>query len=410
MPALHGIVGGLAPSEMAETSALVDPGAREFFPRGDHSAMMKALVAGWSDPASTRAWSGVPARLLPLLEARGIDVCPVEVRPSRPLVAAARSLNVVSSYGQLWRERRFLRPLLDRRFATAVDACQPDVILHIARAWGSPAGSRRRPAPLEILLCDTTWHLMRTFGTALTGLSAAAMRDLEATERTTLSRMDHIFVLASHVKDDMADWYGISPDRISVVGTGPGGATPYMGSKDFAHGHVLFVAKGTHPDKGASLLIEAFKATREQLPDRRLVMVGRDDLVPIARSDPRIEVTGYISRERLQRFFESAALFAMTAYNEPLGMVYLEALVTQTPVLGLDRRALPEITKNGRFGFLVSDAHPAAVGDALVNALSDPARLALMGREGQAHVLGSYSWDSMANTIATRMIGLAANA
>jgi Glycosyl transferases group 1 len=372
--------------------------------------MVKAIVAGWSDPASTRAWSGVPARLLPLLEAQGIDVRPVEVRPSRPLVAAARSLNVVSSYGQLWRDRGFLRPALDRGLSAAVDARQPDVILHIARAWASPANSRGRPTPPELLLCDTTWHLDRMFCTALTGLSAAATRDLEENERTTLSRMSHIFVLAGHVKDDMVDWYGISPDRVTVAGAGPGGATPYMGPKDFERGHVLFVAKGTHPDKGASLLIEAFKSTHEQLPDRRLFMVGRDDLVPIARSDPRIEVTGYISRERLQRLFESAALFAMTAYNEPLGMVYLEALVTQTPVLGLDRRALPEITMNGRFGFLVSDARPAAVGDALVNALSDPARLALMGREGQAHVLASYNWDSMANTIATRMIGLAANA
>ena len=372
--------------------------------------MVRALVVGWSDPASTRAWSGVPARLLPLLEAQGIEVRPVEVRPSRPLVAAARSLNMVSSYGQMWRDRRILRPALDRRLSEAVDASQTDVILHIARPWGSPADSRSRPKPAELLLCDTTWHLVGTFGTALTGLSAGAARDLEENERTTLSRMSHIFVLAGHVKDDMVSWYGIRPDRVTVAGTGPGGATSYMGPKDYERGHVLFVAKGTHPDKGASLLIEAFKSTREQLPDRRLVMVGRDDLVPAARSDPRIEVTGYISRERLQRLFESSALFAMTAYNEPLGMVYLEALVTRTPVLGLDRRALPEITMNGRFGFLVGDANPATVGDALVNALSDPARLERMGREGQASVLASYSWERMASTIATRIIGLAANA
>jgi glycosyltransferase involved in cell wall biosynthesis len=372
--------------------------------------MVKALVAAWTDPASTRTWSGVTARLMPLLAAQGIDIWPFEVRPGRPLVAAARSLNLLSSYGQLWRDRGLLRPALDRRLSAAVDACQPDVILHIARAWCSPARSRRRPAPPEILLCDTTWHLIRTFGTALSGLSAAATRDLEKNERTTLSRMSHIFVLAGHVKDDMVAWYGINPDRVTVAGTGPGGATPYTGPKDYARGHVLFVAKGTHTDKGASLLIEGFRSTRERLPDRRLLMVGRDDLVRMARGDPRIDVTGYIPREHLQRLFEDAALFAMPAYNEPLGMVYLEALVTRTPVLGLDRRALPEITLNGRFGFLISDANPAAVGDAIVNALSDPARLELMGRDGQAHVLGLYSWERMASTIATRMIGLAADA
>lgn len=367
--------------------------------------MVRTIVAAWGDPASTRTWSGVPARLLPLLEAQGFDIRPVEVRPGRPLVALARSLNVVTSYERLWRWRGILRPALDRRLAAAVDACQPDFILHIAEAWASPVKARHRPLPVEFLLRDTTWHLTRMFTADIAGLSSTAARELEANERATLSRMSHIFVLAGHVKEDIVDWYGISPDRVTVVGTGPGGATPYFGSKDYERGHVLFVAKETHSDKGASLLIEAFKSAREQLPDRRLVMVGRDDLVSSARSDSRIEVTGYIPRERLQRLFEDSALFAMPAYNEPLGMVFLEALVTRTPVLGLDRRALPEITMNGRFGFLISEASPAAVGRALVDALSDPGRLELMGREGQASVLATYSWERMASTIAAQMIG-----
>ena len=50
----------------------------ESVPCSDRSKMVKAIVAAWSDRASTRTLVRRP-RLLPLLKAQGIDVRPVEV-------------------------------------------------------------------------------------------------------------------------------------------------------------------------------------------------------------------------------------------------------------------------------------------------------------------------------------------
>src|SRR3546814_11340109 len=86
--------------------------------------------------------------------------------------------------------------------------------------------------------------------------------------------------------------------------------------------------------------------------------------------------------------------------NDPWGQVYLEALTSRTPVLGLERNGLPEITENGRHGFMVQQADPVALADAILDAMSAPDRLVAMGHSGQRHVLDNYSWDKVAPAVA----------
>ena len=63
------------------------------------------------------------------------------------------------------------------------------------------------------------------------------------------------------------------------------------------------------------------------------------------------------------------------------------------PVLGLRRNSLPEMTLGGKFGFLVDKPDACLVANALIEALSNPARLEVLGRTGQKHVLANYTWE-----------------
>jgi glycosyltransferase involved in cell wall biosynthesis len=86
--------------------------------------------------------------------------------------------------------------------------------------------------------------------------------------------------------------------------------------------------------------------------------------------------------------------------NDPWGQVYLEAIASLTPVMGLNRHGLPEIVDGGRLGFLVDRAEPAALAEAILNAVADPLRLAGMAEAAQRHVLENYSWKRVAERIA----------
>jgi len=92
-------------------------------------------------------------------------------------------------------------------------------------------------------------------------------------------------------------------------------------------------------------------------------------------------------------------LLVQPMLNDPWGQVYLEAMVSRTPVMGLDRNGLPELVDGGRHGFLVAREDPDALANAILDALSDPGRLERMASVAQRHAVQTYSWDRTAEQI-----------
>lgn len=80
-------------------------------------------------------------------------------------------------------------------------------------------------------------------------------------------------------------------------------------------------------------------------------------------------------------------------------MAYLEALSCRTPLIGLNRYALPEMTQNGKYGFLMEEATPEAFAATLLKACEDPERLRQMGAEGQKYCLEKYTWEQTVETM-----------
>ncbi len=87
-----------------------------------------------------------------------------------------------------------------------------------------------------------------------------------------------------------------------------------------------------------------------------------------------VEYVGFINTDiGKQEFLRNArALLVPSLFNEPFGMVLIEALACGTPVIGLDSGAIPEIIRPGETGFVIAkaaDEHEtaarlaAAVGD-----------------------------------------------
>ena len=107
-----------------------------------------------------------------------------------------------------------------------------------------------------------------------------------------------------------------------------------------------------------------------------------------------------LNTERIDYLYRESTLLVQPMLNDPWGQVYLEAMVSRTPVMGLNRNGLPELVDGGRHGFLVDRADPSALAEAIVSAVSDPGRLESMAATAQRHVLQNYSWGRVAERIA----------
>ncbi len=242
------------------------------------------------------------------------------------------------------------------------------------------------------LLIDSTWHSWSKFETRA-GYSDRLWRDIEVLDRQSFEQAKHIFTLGAHVCDDLVAHYGISRQKCTAIGTGPGALMPYFGPKDYSSRSILFVAKVRFESKGGFLLLEAFKILAARDPAVRLTIVGSDEAVRAAAGIPNVVVKSFVPAAELQELFNQASLFVLPAINEPWGMVYLEAMACRAPIVGLRRGSLPELTLDGQLGFLIDDPDPRQLADALAMALSSATKLEAMGHACQSHVLKTYTWE-----------------
>jgi len=250
------------------------------------------------------------------------------------------------------------------------------------------------------LYCDHTWSLALPWRPDAARMSDKARREAERLERESLSGLEHIFTFGNYVREEIIAHYGIAADRVTAVGSGMGEIDPYFAPRSYVRPELLFIAKHLFKAKGGELLLDAFFRARRQRPELTLTIIGDKRSKRYVPNDSNIRFRGRVPWLELQHLYRTATLLTQPMLNDPWGQVYLEALASRTPVLGLDRHGLPEITEGGRHGFLVAQADPASLAEVILGALCDPGRLAEMGRSGQRHVLNSYSWDRVAERIA----------
>jgi glycosyltransferase involved in cell wall biosynthesis len=266
-----------------------------------------------------------------------------------------------------------------------------------------PIGCGRKDLGRHYIYVDSSFHLLSSNGISqYPSLQTSRFDDLE---KRSFHGAEHLFPISEYVRDDLVGHYDIPEERITVVGTGRGKITPFFGPKEYEDGTVLFVAKERFEEKGGRLLLEAFRAVTAAHPKLKLIMVCERKYQALVESIPNAIFKTSLPWKELEALFHRAALFAMPALHEPWGLVYLEALASRCPVLGLDRNAMREITGGGKYGFLVPHATSAAVAEVLIQAFSDVEKMESMGAAGQNHCLSTYSWARTAALIRQRIAG-----
>ena len=160
---------------------------------------------------------------------------------------------------------------------------------------------------------------------------------------------------------------------------------------------VALFAGVLQPYKAPEVLLDAWAAVRARLPQARLVLAGEGPMEPALRAraaalglDGAVEFAGHLPRPELRRRLDAATCLVLPSRSEGLPRLVIEAMARGRPVVGTRAGGIPELVTDGVTGRLVPTDDPAALADALVEVLADPARAAAMGAEarqiGRAHV------------------------
>ena len=240
-------------------------------------------------------------------------------------------------------------------------------------------------------------------------------------ERTAIEGAEAVIAVSRGVRKDVLSCYpAVNPDRVHVIHNGidpeiyrpqPSPETLTRFGIDPNRPFALFNGRITRQKGLPLLLAAALKLDRQY----QLVVVASSPDTPeiaaeVATLAGRVSsergnlvwIDHFISREDLIHLHSHATVFACPSVYEPFGLVILEAMACETPVVASRVGGIPEIVVEGETGYLVDldpgapDAFTSALAGRLEELLGNTTLAATMGKAGRERVLRHFGWQAIA--------------
>jgi glycosyltransferase involved in cell wall biosynthesis len=265
---------------------------------------------------------------------------------------------------------------------------------HVAlpAAW---AGARRARVPF--VLWASLWGHPRTAAHALSWLPLRALyRDADAV--ATYGPHVSAYVRARGARNVVEAPQGIDVGFWSAPATANERRAPYQ---------TMFVGRPAR-EKGAQVLLAAWRESGLGVPDAALVLVGggrprsRALAASAARPGAPAYLIGRLSPPHLRNFYAAADVVVVPSlptrtFREPWGLVVNEAMCQGAAIIASNAvgAAAGGLVRDGETGVVVPAGDEAALAAALRRLQADPgqrARLADAGREAAR----AYTWEAWA--------------
>jgi glycogen synthase len=248
-------------------------------------------------------------------------------------------------------------------------------------------------------------------------------------ERTAYQNADGVVAVSQAMREDVRELYGVPPQKIRVIHNGidldqyrptPDPAVLDRHGIDRDRPFVLFVGRITR-QKGIIHLVHAIRFMRPGLqvvlcagaPDTPEIGREMEEEVERARREsdnPIVWIPQVLPKDEVIALYTHASLFVCPSVYEPFGIINLEAMACETPVVASAVGGIPEVVVPGKTGLLVPldargetdfeprdpDRFARDLAEAVNSLIDDPEKLRQMGELSRERVEHYFSWTSIA--------------
>ncbi len=387
---------------------------------------LRVLMLSWEYPPHVVGGLGAHvAALAPALARAGVQVYVVTPRlrggdADEPLVAATRRRALPPS---VWR----VEPPVNRLDNFFADAQQTNLNLgEQAQALAARVGGFDVIHAHDWLVAFAATALKRLHKTPLLATIHATERGrgrgalngemahaINGTEWWLTYEAWRVITCSRFMYDEVREYFNVPPDKIDVVPNGVD-AAPFdeLADVDLAE----FRARWARPDerivfnvgrvveeKGAHLIAEAAPRVLAEMPNVKFIIAGKGWLVDRLRQrvwelgvQDKVNIAGFVSDADRNRLFKVADAAIFPSLYEPFGIVALEAMAAQCPVIVSEVGGLKEVVQHDVTGVTIYPNNVESLAWGVLHTLRDPKRARARTAKAYRMVKREYNWDRIA--------------
>jgi len=249
-------------------------------------------------------------------------------------------------------------------------------------------------------------------------------------ERTAIQRADAVVAVSRGTKEDVQRLFNISEDRIYIIynGIDPDEYRPLEARDqlarygvDGAKPYALFVGRIAR-QKGIIHLVNAIEylaagtevvlcAGAPDTPEIAAEMQGAVERVKARRPDVRVVwIAEMVPKAAVYQLYSHAGVFVCPSIYEPFGIINLEAMACETPVVASAVGGIKEVVVEGETGFLVPlkqysespfearepEKFARDLAEKVNRLVGDEGLRKRMGQAGRRRAVEKFSWAAIA--------------
>jgi D-inositol-3-phosphate glycosyltransferase len=225
--------------------------------------------------------------------------------------------------------------------------------------------------------------------------------------------------LTQSMKKDVLSYTRVSCEKVTVVPLGtdlqkfnPSHYTKHEARAFFGlphKGYTVGVLGRLDNLKGQHILLRAVPEVLKQHPNVMFLIAGDETAGQHGYKDYLLKLCRDLDIERYVKYLPFTAdvphlmaaldVFVLPSFSETFGLVVVEAMAMQRPIIATNAGGLPEIITNGITGLLIKPRDANSVAWAIHRVLSDSALRLSLGHLAREEALKRYDFDSCVDSL-----------
>ncbi len=243
------------------------------------------------------------------------------------------------------------------------------------------------------------------------GIHDEQQRYINDTEWMLTYEASEVIVNSNYMKGELQRLFGLPYEKINVVPNGVnlnlfnGFERDYNFRRKYAMDNekiILFMGRLVY-EKGIQHLIAAMPKILNGYHDTKLIICGKGAMEQELRQQVnnlgignKVYFAGYMNGKNVQRMYKAADIAVFPSTYEPFGIVALEAMLSERPVVVSDIGGLNEIVEHKVNGMKTYCGNPNSIADSILELLYDHKLCADITRRAKNKVRNEYNWSKIA--------------